>query len=54
MAAHRAGIDTIIMPVDNNKDLDEIPANVKRKMQFIMVEHMDEVLAETLVNTDMN
>ncbi len=54
LAAHRAGIDTIIMPVDNNKDLDEIPANVKRKMQFIMVEHMDEVLAETLVNTDMN
>ena len=52
LAAHRAGINTIIMPIDNKKDLAEIPANVKKKMRFVMVEHMDQVIEETLVNTD--
>jgi len=50
LAAHRAGIDTIILPQDNKKDLDEIPANVKKKMNFILVSHMDEVLAAALEN----
>ncbi len=54
LAAHRAGINTIIMPIDNKKDLAEIPANVKKKMRFVMVDHMDQVLEETLINTDMN
>jgi ATP-dependent Lon protease len=54
LAAHRAGINTIIMPIDNKKDLAEIPANVKRKMRFVMVDHMDQVLEETLINPDMN
>lgn len=49
LAAHRAGIDTIIIPKDNKKDLEEIPANIKRKMQFILAEHMDEVLDTALV-----
>lgn len=48
LAAHRAGIKTIILPEENKKDLNEIPANVRRKMRFILVSHMDEVLAETL------
>lgn len=50
LAAHRAGIETVIMPVDNQKDLVEIPANVRRKMKFIPVSHMDEVLKETLIS----
>jgi ATP-dependent Lon protease len=50
LAAHRAGIHTIIMPVDNQKDLSDIPPNVKRKMRFIPVAHMDEVLQETLIS----
>lgn len=50
LAAHRAGIDTIILPQDNKKDLEEIPANVKKKMNFILVSHMDEVLAAALEN----
>ncbi len=54
LAAHRAGINTIIMPIDNKKDLADIPANVKKKMRFVMVDHMDQVLEETLINTDMN
>jgi len=49
LAAHRAGIKTIIMPMDNKKDLEEIPAKVKGKLQFFLVEHMDEVLPRALV-----
>jgi ATP-dependent Lon protease len=51
LAAHRAGIDTIILPQENKKDLEEIPANVKKKMNFILVSHMDEVLAAALEDT---
>lgn len=52
LAAHRAGIDTIILPIDNKKDLADVPATVKRKMNFITVNHMDEVLAETLIKVE--
>jgi len=48
LAAHRAGIETIIIPKDNKRDLEEVPANIKRKMKFILVSHMDEVLAAAL------
>jgi len=48
LAAHRAGIKTIILPKDNNKDLEEIPSNVKNQLEFILVEHMDEVLERAL------
>jgi ATP-dependent protease La len=48
LAAHRAGIETIILPMENKKDLEEVPANVKRKMHFILVSHMDEVLSAAL------
>lgn len=48
LAAHRAGIDTIILPIDNKKDMSEIPANIRRKMRFVLVNHMDEVLEENL------
>jgi len=49
LAAHRAGITTVIMPADNRKDLEEIPAHVKKKMEFVFVEHMDEVLQKALL-----
>ncbi|CFX81655.1 Lon protease, bacterial/eukaryotic-type [Syntrophomonas zehnderi OL-4] len=49
LAAHRAGINTIIIPAENKKDMDDIPAQIKKKMQFILVDHMDEVLAEALL-----
>lgn len=49
LAAHRMGIRTIILPKENKRDLEEIPANVRRAMQFVPVEHMDEVLACALV-----
>ena len=48
LAAHRAGLTTIILPKANAKDLEEIPKNVKRDLQFILAEHMDEVLKVAL------
>ncbi|MBC7334808.1 MAG: endopeptidase La, partial [Clostridia bacterium] len=54
LAAHRAGIKTVILPKENEKNLEEIPANIKRKMQFILVRHMDEVLPHALANGQAN
>jgi len=48
LAAHRAGIATIIIPEDNRKDLEEIPENVRADITFVEVAHMDEVLAVAL------
>jgi len=50
LAAHRAGIKTIIMPKENEKLLEEIPKQVKRKMEFVLVEHLDEVLPVAMVD----
>jgi ATP-dependent Lon protease len=49
LAAHRAGIYTIIIPSENEKDLEDVPAQIRDKMKFVLVSHMDEVLAEALV-----
>ena len=49
LAAHRAGIHKIILPLENKRDIEEIPANVRRTIEFIPVEHMDEVLKTALV-----
>ncbi|HEY6103664.1 MAG TPA: S16 family serine protease, partial [bacterium] len=51
LAAHRAGVRTVILPKENEKDLNEIPANVRRKLHMVLVEHMDEVLSEALAPT---
>lgn len=48
LGALRAGITTIIIPEKNKRDLSEIPANVKRKIRFVRVKNMDEVLAISL------
>jgi ATP-dependent Lon protease len=44
LAAHRAGLKTVVIPKKNQKDLVEIPNRVRRDLKLIMVEHMDEVL----------
>lgn len=49
LAANRAGITTIIVPIDNKKDIDEIPENVRKKMKFVFAETMDTVLETALV-----
>ncbi len=48
IAAHRAGIKIVILPKENEKDLHEIPANVRKKLRFVFVEDMDQVLQEAL------
>ncbi len=49
LAAHRAGIKKILLPRENEKDLEEIPKKIKSRLDFIFVEHMDEVLEEALL-----
>ena len=49
LAALRGGIKTVLIPVDNEKDLAEIPANVKEGLRIIPVSHVREVLAHALV-----
>lgn len=48
LAAHRAGIDTIIIPAENKKDLDEIPENVRKAIKFVIAEDMETVLNTAL------
>ena len=48
LAAHRANIPIVIIPKENEKELVEIPANIKRKIKFVLVENMDEVLKVAL------
>ncbi|WP_337099561.1 endopeptidase La [Paenibacillus sp. YIM B09110] len=49
LAAHRAGIKTVLMPKDNERDLRDIPDSVRNDLQFIPVAHMDEVLQHALL-----
>jgi len=48
MAAHRVGIGTVIIPKDNEKDLADIPAEVRSELTICVVETMDEVLRAAL------
>ncbi|WJH32506.1 endopeptidase La [Paenibacillus sp. CC-CFT747] len=49
LAAHRAGIKTVLLPKDNEKDIQDIPESVRENLTFIPVAHMDEVLEHALV-----
>ena len=49
LAANRAGISKVLIPAENEKDLEEVPTNVKRKLEFVTVDHMDSVLDHALV-----
>ncbi len=48
IAAHRAGLRTVILPKDNRKDLEDVPKEVLKELRFIFVTHMDEVLKVAL------
>ena len=45
LAAYSTGINTIIIPYENEKDLEDIPPKIRKKINFVCVKHMDEVLA---------
>ncbi len=49
LAALRAGITTVFIPKENEKDLADIPDNVKKELKIIPVSHVDEVIAQALV-----
>lgn len=48
LGAHRAGLKTIIVPQENEKDLDDIPKSIRKDLQFVLVSQMDEVLKTAL------
>lgn len=48
LAAHRAGLRRVILPRENEKDLEEVPLEVKEKLQFVFVETIDEALDHAL------
>ena len=50
LAAHRAGIETVLLPKRNEKDLKEIPADVKEGLRFVLVSTMWDVLREIWPN----
>ncbi|NLJ75260.1 MAG: endopeptidase La [Firmicutes bacterium] len=52
LAAHRAGITYVLLPKENEKDLEEIPDNVLRKLEIDLVEHMDQVLEHALLPSE--
>ena len=51
LAAHRVGVDTIILPKKNEKDLDDLTDDIREQLTFKLVEHMDDVLNYALVES---
>jgi ATP-dependent Lon protease len=52
LAAHRAGIKKVLIPAENEKDIEEIPASVLKTVEMELVSHMDQVLKKALVTDD--
>lgn len=48
LSAHRAGLTKIIIPKDNERDIDDIPESVREDLQFVLVSHLDQVLEHAL------
>jgi len=44
IAAHRAGLKTVILPKDNKKDLEDIPESTKKDIKFVFAEKLEDVL----------
>lgn len=49
LAAHRAGITKILLPVDNERDIEDIPSNVRKRLEFVLIKSVDEALEHALV-----
>ncbi|MDR1134979.1 MAG: endopeptidase La [Clostridiales Family XIII bacterium] len=48
LAAHRAGIRKVLLPTDNERDIDEIPGNVRKHMEFTLIDDANEALPHVL------
>jgi len=51
LAAHRAGLTTVILPKRNARDLDDVPQEIRSAMQFILVDRIDEAIDVGLTRT---
>ena len=51
LAAHRAGIDNIMLPAENEPDLEDLPADMRALMQITLLRRVDEALAVVLTRT---
>ncbi len=49
LAAHRAGIKKVLLPEDNAQDLEELPAIVKKEVQFVLIKKVDDAIREALL-----
>jgi ATP-dependent Lon protease len=49
LAAHRGEITKVLIPLENKKDIEEIPKKILKEIELVLVEHMDQVLEEALV-----
>lgn len=49
LAAHRAGIKKVLLPVDCEKDLEEIPEKVKKQIDFVLIDSVQDAVREVLV-----
>ena len=49
LAAHRAGIKKILLPRENERDIDDIPQTVRKQLEFVLIDHVDQALEEALV-----
>jgi ATP-dependent Lon protease len=52
LAAHRGGIKTVLVPEENEKDIEDIPSTILKSVSLILVSHMDEVLKKALILPD--
>ncbi|MCT4620476.1 MAG: endopeptidase La [Marinisporobacter sp.] len=52
LAANRAGITKILLPIDNEKDIEDIPETVRKKLTFVLMENMDQVLEHALIRKE--
>jgi len=51
LAAYQSGIKTIIIPQDNIKNLEDLPSNIKKRLKFVTVNNLDEVLKNALTRS---
>jgi ATP-dependent Lon protease len=51
LAAHRAGIRKVLLPTGNERDIDDIPPNVRRRLEFVLIESADEAMKHILVQS---
>lgn len=52
LAAHRAGIKKVLLPAENERDIEDIPKNVRKQMEFVLLHTVDEALEQALVKEE--